>query len=155
MRVQEGVCVWGCMSGTGGTGNLYILPPRTMMRKEQYLEVLEQEILPTMDEHGCTELVEDNATCHKAIVCKKFKLKKKIRAVDWPANSPDLNVIENLWAYLKRQIRQKNCLSRDVLIEAIREAWGSVTLELCQSLASSMPRRIAACRAARGGVTKY
>lgn len=73
LRVQPGVCVWGCFSGTRGTGNLSILPPKITMRKEEYLEVLETEVVPTMEDHGCSHVLEDKAPCHTANVCKDFK----------------------------------------------------------------------------------
>ena len=43
------------------------------MRKEQYLEVLETLVVPSMVSHGCTHYLEDKAPCHTARVCKEFK----------------------------------------------------------------------------------
>jgi transposase len=44
---------------------------------------------------------------HKSNVAKMFLAKSGIRVLDWPAQSPDLNPIENLWAIVKQHIRQQ------------------------------------------------
>ena len=43
------------------------------MRKEQYLQVLETLVVPSMHNHGTTHYLEDKAPCHTARVCKEFK----------------------------------------------------------------------------------
>ena len=48
-----------------------------MMRKENYLDVLENRVLPTMVSHGTTHYLEDKAPCHTANVCKEFKTVRK------------------------------------------------------------------------------
>ena len=47
----------------------------------------------------------DNARVHWLINSLKFYRENKIRIIDWPTNSPDLNPIENWWG-LKKQIRR-------------------------------------------------
>ena len=48
-----------------------------MMRKENYLDVLETRVVPTMVSHGTTHYLEDKAPCHTANVCKEFKTVRK------------------------------------------------------------------------------
>ncbi|GFT19937.1 transposable element Tcb2 transposase [Trichonephila clavipes] len=51
-----------------------------------------------------------------------------IKRIPWPANSPDLNPIENLWDYLGRAIARRHPLPRDVngLKTALLEEWSLI-----------------------------
>ncbi len=63
-----------------------------------------------------------------------------VTVLDWPANSPDLNPIENLWGIVKRKMRDIRPNNADELKDAIKATWASVTPEQCHRLISSMPR---------------
>ena len=74
----------------------------------------------------------------------------------WPAQSPDLNPIEDLWQHFKRKLGEYPEPPRGIL-----ELWGRVEKEweatppsVCRDLLESMPRRVAAMIAAKGGYTK-
>ena len=63
---------------------------------------------------------------------------------EWPAQSPDLNTIENLWMFLKKEIR-KRCTPPKTLSDlqaVIREEWEKIPLEIVQTLIESMQRRV-------------
>jgi hypothetical protein len=61
----------------------------------------------------------------------------------WPAKSPDLNPIENLWGIMVRQVyaggRQYNTIEE--LRVAVEASWNAILLETMQNLISSMPNR--------------
>ncbi len=78
-----------------------------------------------------------------------------VTVLDWPANSPDLNPIENLWGVVKRKMRDTRPNNSDDLKAAIKGTWAPITPEQCHRLIDSMPRRIDAVIHAKGGPTKY
>jgi hypothetical protein len=72
-------------------------------------------------------------------VSKAWKTKNKVKVLDWPANSPDCNPIENVWGFIK--IRQRNITSKDGLIRAIKEEWANLSIDYAKTLALSGTRR--------------
>ena len=48
-------------------------------------------------------LVVYNWSVHKNAAAKEFYIKNKIRCIEWPSYSPDLNPIENLWGLTKKK----------------------------------------------------
>jgi hypothetical protein len=66
-----------------------------------------------------------------------------VRVLPWPALSPDLNPIENLWGVMTQRVfgHGKQYFSGFELKEAVLEAWDAVTLDECLKLVGSMPKR--------------
>lgn len=84
--------------------------------------------------------------------------------LEWPALSPDLNPIEELWWEFKKQVLKQyphlgeqgnNDETRQNLIDACQKVWQSIRRSLLRKLIQSMPRRIEAVIKARGWQTKY
>ena len=78
-----------------------------------------------------------------------------VHVLDWPANSPDFNPIENLWGIVKKKLHKHQPNTSEQLKDAIKTCWNEVTPHECQQLIHSMPRRIEAVIKARGDATKY
>lgn len=75
----------------------------------------------------------------------------------WPAQSPDLNPIEQFWKLLKKSLREKKEIyaSKDELWEFLEKELEVINKDFCQKLISSMPQRVQAVIQAKGGYTKY
>ena len=78
-----------------------------------------------------------------------------VHVLDWPANSPHFNPIENLWGIVKKKLHKHQPNTCEQLKDAIKTCWNEVTPHECQQLIHSMPRRIEAVIKARGDATKY
>ncbi|RCN47603.1 hypothetical protein ANCCAN_06377 [Ancylostoma caninum] len=77
--------------------------------------------------------------------------------MQWPACSPDLNPIENLWAIVARKVHPNGAQHNTVndLKVAVLSACASIPMDTINNLVSSMKNRIYEVILKRGGPTKY
>jgi hypothetical protein len=76
--------------------------------------------------------------------------------MEWPANSPDLNPIENLWSSCKRKLNEKESpSSMKELWRRFEDVWSNISHEECKVLVESMPARMKAVINAKGGPIDY
>ncbi len=97
----------------------------------------------------------DNDPKHTSKATVGFLKKNKVKVIQWPSMSPDLNPIEHLWGILKRQVEHHSPSSIQSLKEVILEEWKKIDLAKCRQLVHSMPRRLGAVIKNHGGHTKY
>ncbi len=119
---------------------------------------LEHFMLPSADKlYGDADFIfqQDLAPAHTAKGTKSWFNDHGVTVLDWPANSPDLNPIENLWGIVKRKMRDTRPNNADELKATIKETWASIPPQQCHKLITSMPRRIEAVIKAKGAPTKY
>ena len=104
--------------------------------------------------------MQDNAPSHSAHLTTDYLKKvlvKNGKIMDWPACSPDLNPIENLWSILKRKVYEggKQYLTKDDLWNAISMAARETTPDEIKRLTSSMDRRLLSVMSNHGGYINY
>ncbi|UYV65747.1 hypothetical protein LAZ67_3005315 [Cordylochernes scorpioides] len=61
-------------------------------------EVLEPVVLPYLQGLPTTIFQQDNARPHMARIVLRFFVNRQIELLPWPARSPDLSPIENMWS---------------------------------------------------------
>ncbi|KAM7298449.1 hypothetical protein ISCGN_019044 [Ixodes scapularis] len=96
------VHVWGAISHDG-LGPLHRISGR--MTAETYSDIVEQVMLPYVLDGPFTDgvflLQQDGAPIHTARSVTNLLDSLGIMRLDWPARSPDLNIIENVWAEIE------------------------------------------------------
>jgi hypothetical protein len=106
---------------------------------------------------------QDNASSHRSYETKTNLLTRYIPIIPAPRYSPDLNLIEYVWNWMKNWIEEHYWEARyqpdkiylDQLRRIIQDAWDAVPDEYIQGLYDSWWRRRQAIIDAKGGPTKY
>ena len=109
--------------------------------------------------------MHNNAQCHKTSHISEVLEELQIPVMKWPAQSPDLNPIENLWRDLKARFHLRfrasfnspstSSAAFDKYSLMIEECWQEQGQDLVDQLIESMLRHCQAVIAAKGGHTKY
>ena len=160
--------VWGCFYGSKIRYLWPLLEGRNNAIK--YVEILEHtlgDVRMKLSEMGINNPVfmQDNSPIHTSkLACAWFKENGWVVAKH-PAYSPNMNPIEHVWVYIKRQLHKKYLhllnmpggpdVVKAALADTLMEIWNGIPESLLESLYTSMPRRIAAVIKAEGWYTKY
>jgi hypothetical protein len=105
-------------------------------------------------------LQQDNDPTHK---CAADQIKQWNQAKgssvlllqSWPPNSPDLNLIENVWGWVQRQVDSQGCQTFEEFKQAITDTMAAVPKQHLTNLYDSMKGRLQAVVESGGDLTKY
>ena len=117
------------------------------LKQDQYKEILSNNLFPFASRYheSLNNILfqQDNCGPHKAKTVVSYLDASNIELMDWPAQSADLNLIKNVWAYLKQKLRNRNThpSNSDELYEILQNEWASIPTSYFQSLMYSMPAR--------------
>ncbi len=114
------------------------------MNPNRYCDILKQSMIPSLWRLGRRAAFQ-----HDNVFCLRVKV------MDWPSMSPDLNPIEHLWGILKRKVEEHKVSNIHQLHDVIMEEWKRTPVATCEALVNSMPKRVKAVLENNGGHTKY
>lgn len=135
--------VWGAFTSSG---RLKLMFPSCRMNSAEYQEVLNEALVPFLATREDQSFIfqQDNASVHVSHSTKQWFEEHGITTLPWPACSPDLNPIENLWAILVWRVyldRRQFGTVRD-LKAAVIEAWETIGADIMKNLVDSMTNRL-------------
>lgn len=150
------VMVW---SGFSSQGKLPISFINGRMDAQGYQAQLQEHLLPNAARiaGGHWILQQDNASIHTAISTSTWLRDQNVSILEWPACSPDLNIMENMWGLLARKVYANGRHFGTVaeLKNQIIASWNEIAEEHMQSLINSLPNRIFTLIQKSGGYTGY
>ena len=151
------VMIWGCITWYGvGT----LCQVNGNINAEKYISVLDSQLWPVIARHFPDDsyvFQDDNVPVHRARIVERYKHDNNIHGMVWPAQSPDINVIENCCLRIKRTLhyRAGGITNSGQLFDTILDIWQNFTVEYVLNLYQSIPRRVLACIRSKGHITKY
>lgn len=153
-KIRQKVMAWGGFSIQGRTP-FYTFTK--IMDSEMYIQILKDYLLPTAHRMFGSRwrLVQDNDPKHKSKKTMEFLSQRKIEVLDWPANSPDLNPIENLFSIIKNNVEKRRPENIEDLKQMMSEEWEAIPQKTLINLVNSMQQRCNSCIIATGERIKY
>lgn len=159
-RKYSACMIWGCINAEGinelvifdkGSidGDIY----RTAVVPEIQKVAIRQQATSIFQQQAI--IMQDNASIHTAKATLSLLHNKNLILMDWPANSPDLNPIENIWSLLKHRVGLHFPQTRAEVEAAIRHEWQQISTADIAKCCQSMRQRCQAVIAAQGGHTKW
>ena len=133
--------VWGCFSYSG-KGKLVILD--NTINSIRYQQILCENLIESANTMNLNEFIfqQDNAPPHTSNLLKLLFRENQVELLPWPANSPDLNPIENIWGYISLELSKRNVKSINDMKSQILDIWENLDIKYLQKLSDSMPNLI-------------
>ncbi|GFW81577.1 transposable element Tc3 transposase [Trichonephila clavipes] len=121
-----GVMVWGGIVCHFRTP--LVLIAGTLNNQRYISKVLEPVVLPYLQGLATAIFQQDNARPHVARTAQRFFVYHQIELLPWPARSPDLSPIENMWLIVAQRLTQITppAATPDLLWQRVEAAWSVV-----------------------------
>ena len=149
--------MWGCIcfdsvwTLTAAEGNI---------NSAKNIEILDKNLWPVVVWYfeGKEYLfINDNAPVHRAHTVDNYKDQSEVTSMEWLAQSPDLNIIQNIWLYMKRELQKSaiNIATKNDLLREIQRVWWNIELDYIRNVYQSIPDRLDNVINMRAHLTKY
>lgn len=149
------IMLWGCMNSRG-VGKLVRIDG--IMDSLKYVVLLQENLMVSAEYFELNQgmiFQQDNDPKHKSRITSAFFEENHINLLEWPSQSPDINVIEHLWAYIKKKYAESPVTSKADAWIRILNIWSQVPPEFTQRLVDSIYHRLEAVIRSKGGATNY
>lgn len=149
------IMVWGCFAASG-PGRIAVINGK--MNSKIYQDILQENIRPSVHQLKLKRgwvMQQDNDPKHTSKSTTEWFKLKKLRVLEWPSQSPDLNPIEMLWHDLKRAIHTRQPKNIAELKQFCEEEWSKIPPGRCAGLICNYRKRLVEVIAAKGGSTSY
>ncbi|KAG2459228.1 TCB1 transposase, partial [Polypterus senegalus] len=150
------IMLWGCFSAAK-TGRLVRIKGK--MTAAVYSDILDENLLQSaLDLRLGRRFIfqQVNDPKHTARISKEWLQDNSMNVLEWPSQSPDLNLIEHLCRDLKMAVHRRFPSKLMVLEKGCcKEEWAKLATDRCAKLVASYSKRLEAVIAAKGASTKY
>jgi transposase len=141
-----------------GVGKLYYY---TKMNGAEMIKIIDENVIPEarrLFPDGIWYLLHDNDKKFKCYKVRDHRFNKGVVQLNddiWPAYSPDLNPIENLWGIVSQRVFDRNPCGEDELREFLEDEWSKIEQDEIDKLIDSMIARCLQCLERQGARIDY
>lgn len=135
------IMVWGCMN-TRGVGSIHHI--KGIMDSPYYVNMIKLRVPEAVNKYSLSRsyiFQQDNDPKHTSHATRDFFKEIKANVMTWPAQSPDLNPIENLWSRINQLSKTRNIKNDEECWKFFQEQWNKITPDMCKTLVRSMRHR--------------
>ena len=151
VKMGKKLMLWGFIKKDGTRGLFRV---EKSINSDEYIKILEKNLFNSI--YLGERLQQDNAPAHNSEKTWTFFNESGLNVLEnWPPQSPDLNIIENIWSILKRKVMARNPKTIENLWQFSYEEFHRIPNEKIERLYDSIPRRLRAVIISKGGPTKY
>lgn len=146
--------VWGCISSKGA-GKLQFIDVK--MDAATYKTILADNLFSSASKLNLDSFIfqQDNDPKHCSKLIKNYLSEKKVKLLPWPSQSPDLNPIEHIWSYIKKQFKGFYAKNSNELKGKVTEIWNNLDNDMVSKYCRSFRERALAVYRAKGKHTIY
>ena len=137
------IMVWAGISYYGKTSLHFIEGKLNQVKYVGVLEAHQEEMQRIFRRRGIWHFQQDNAPCHKPLRVKNFILNNlRAEILPHPPQSPDLNPIELVWAFMKGKVEATRPRNAQQLKNSIIKAWKQVSINLIRKCIDDLPQKM-------------
>jgi transposase len=146
--------VFGAIGPNGTIGHCLFTETMTAAK---YINILKVNLLPAARRqfHDDWRLQQDNDPKHTARITKVFMSENVPVVMGRPSNSPDLNPIENVWAFIKKRVEKRKPQNIGDLARKCMEEWVRLGREKVTLFLDATKQRCEAVILANGNHIPY
>ncbi|GFU31072.1 DDE_3 domain-containing protein [Trichonephila clavipes] len=149
--ISQGVTVWGAISWD--TRSSLVVLQGTLAARRYVDDILTPIVLPMLSSRpGAIYQTRIMLSVHILLRDSPNNVFKDMTSLPWPARSPDLSANRGMSG---RAGKAAAVRIQEELTAQMQRLWQDLPQGVISDLIESMPRRISACIAARGGFTTY
>jgi transposase len=151
--------VWGGISAQGKTRLVFYTGELDATAYQKILRRASPDFTSIFGTHPWS-FVHDGASPHKAASTNTWLSAHVPHHIPsgpggaWPAKSPELNPIEQVWGIMKESLQKKRPQSLEALQARVKKIWEEFDINIVARQAAAMPKRLRTIIASRGEWTK-